>query len=101
MKITSPIPPPAAPQAPAPRRQGKGDPAALRHACQEFEALFINALLKGMRAGVPEGGLLEPGPGEEIYRDFLDVEVAKSAARQGGVGIAEVLYRQLGGDKKD
>lgn len=73
----------------------KEDPEALRRSCQKFEAIFIQQLFKGMRATVPEGGLQENDNSIQIYHDLMDQQVAEEMARHQGLGIAEVLFRQL------
>ncbi|WP_291316430.1 rod-binding protein [Desulfuromonas sp.] len=78
----------------SPEKSGQ-DPKALRNTCQEFEAIFVQQLFKGMRSTVPEGGLMENGMKGEVFRDMMDMEIARSAASGKGLGIAEALYRQL------
>ena len=63
------------PGAPPPGRAEGGESAALREAAEQFEALFIESMLKAMRETVPEGGLLE-GENEDVYRDILDIVAA-------------------------
>ncbi|ORJ63497.1 rod-binding protein [Geothermobacter hydrogeniphilus] len=68
----------------------------LRAACREFEALFMQQMLKGMRATIPQSGLLEKDASHDMYTDLLDAQVARGVAEQhGGMGIANALYRQL------
>jgi flagellar protein FlgJ len=67
----------------------------LRKACAEFESVFINQLLKTMRKGIPEGGLLDGGYREEMYTSLLDEQVARKIAHGQGIGLGEQLYRQL------
>jgi len=67
---------------------------ALKEACEEFAAVFWEQVLKSMRRTVPEGGLLESGSGEKIFRELLDAEYARQIARSEG-SLAELLYRQL------
>lgn len=69
------------------------DDAKLRQACQGMETVFLSLLLKEMRATVPTDPLNSHG--EEIFRSFLDDELAKTSARAGGIGLADMLYRQL------
>lgn len=69
------------------------DDARLRQACQGMEAVFLNLLLKEMRATVPADPL--DSHGEQIFRSFLDDELAKTSAQAGGIGLADMLYRQL------
>jgi len=69
----------------------------LRRAAQDFEALFISYLLKVMRESIPKSGLLDEGLQGEIFKAMFDQEIAKRIARTKGLGIAEVIYRQLSG----
>lgn len=70
-------------------------PDPLRAATQEFESLFVAKLLEAMRRTVVQGGALPAGGGEEIFRQGLDQEVAQRVAAAGGLGIGEMLYRQM------
>ena len=67
----------------------------LREACSEFEALFINLLLKELRATVGKSGLMDGGQAEEVYTGMMDTEMARDLAAKGGIGLAAILYRQL------
>lgn len=67
---------------------------------QEFESLFLQQMLGAMRKTIPEGGLTETSHGREIFTEMLDAEMAKSASRQGGVGLADLIYRQLSGEAR-
>ncbi len=75
-------------------RDAKED-AKLKAACTEMEAVFLNLLLKEMRKSVPKGGLIGNSSQENIMRSLLDSELTKNMAQSGGVGLAEMLYRQL------
>jgi Rod binding domain-containing protein len=67
----------------------------LREACSEFEALFINMLFKELRATVGKSGLMDGGQAEEVYTGMMDTEMARDLAAKGGIGLADILYRQL------
>jgi flagellar protein FlgJ len=71
------------------------NPEALRKACQDFEAVMLKTMLKSMRATVPDDGMLEKDSSREIFDDLLDQEVATQIARTEGMGIGEMLFRQL------
>jgi Rod binding domain-containing protein len=73
----------------------------LREACSEFEALFINLLLKEMRATVGKSGLMDGGQAEEVYTGMMDTEMARDLAAKGGFGLADILYRQLAPARAD
>lgn len=76
-------------------RGGTEDGGGLKKACAEFEALFINQLLKELRATVDKSGLMDGGQAEEVYTGMMDAEVARDLASKGGIGLAAILYRQL------
>jgi len=78
----------------------KADPEALRRTCQQFEAIFIRQLFKGMRATVPEAGLMAKDDGVEIFQDLMDDQVSKQMSGRQRLGIAEALFRQLENRRK-
>ena len=85
-----------------PELKGKKSPEDLKKVCQQFEAVLVHSMFKEMRNTVPDGGLIPRGQGEDMYREMLDWEIAQSMAKRDGLGIAEVLYRQIQGkDGKD
>ncbi|NUN50957.1 MAG: rod-binding protein [Candidatus Brocadiae bacterium] len=67
--------------------------AALRTSAVEFEGLFLEMLMKSMRASVPEQGLINGGRGEAVFRRMQDAEMAQRMA--GRFGIAEMIERAL------
>jgi flagellar protein FlgJ len=78
------------------------DSKPLHEACQEFESVFIAHLLKTMRKTVPKADVMpHESLSEDIYRSMMDEALANAVARGSGVGLAEILYRQLSRSKKD
>ena len=76
------------------RREASDDPrATLRQAAGQFEALFMQQLLKSMRDAMPKSGMFD-GPGHETYVGMLDQQLAQSMANRPG-GLAEIIARQL------
>jgi Rod binding domain-containing protein len=71
------------------------DISKIRGSAEEFEAIFLEIMLKSMRSTVPKDGLVSGGNGEDIYRSMLDYEYAKGMASQRGSGIADTIERQL------
>ena len=68
----------------------------LREACEGFEAMFLSMMYKQMRATVPEGGLFgKKSNALEIFEDMRDTEMMNAAAKSGGIGIADMMYKQL------
>jgi murein DD-endopeptidase MepM/ murein hydrolase activator NlpD len=76
----------------APTDKQKGE---LQKAAQEFEAIFLAQMLKVMRETIEESGLTEGGFGKSIYTEMFDQEVALKMARQGVLGISDLLYKNL------
>lgn len=68
------------PGTPAPAPDRAQAEAALRKSAQALEGLFMNQLFAAMRASVPTDGILEKGPGEELFGSMLDQHVADAAA---------------------
>lgn len=69
--------------------------AELRKACEELESVFLEQLLKEMRRTVPKDDLFSGGRGEDVFQSMFDQEIAKKMAGRGGIGLAEILVRQL------
>lgn len=72
----------------------KNDPQALKAAAQQFEAVFLQMVLKSMRAAAPQDGLFDNDQ-SRLYRELLDQQLAQTLAARGGTGLAAVIERQL------
>jgi len=75
------------------------DETKLKEACQEFESYFINYIFKQMQNSVYSinngEGLIRRSQGEEIFTEMLNEEYSKRATKQGGIGLADMMYKQL------
>jgi flagellar protein FlgJ len=69
----------------------------LREAATQFEALFTQMLLRSMREASFGNDLFESDQ-SPLYRDLYDQQVALLLARK-GLGLADLLVKQLGGDR--
>lgn len=67
----------------------------LKKVCQEFEAIFLNQLMKSMRDTVPDSGLFEKGVAFNIVQSMHDEALTDELSRSGGIGLAKQLYDQL------
>jgi flagellar protein FlgJ len=76
-------------------RDGRS-PEALRAAAKQFEALFLQMVLKSMRDAVPANSLFDSDQ-TQLFRSLQDQQLAMNLAQGRGVGLADVIYRQLGG----
>jgi Rod binding domain-containing protein len=69
--------------------------AKARAAAQEFESVFLNAMLQPMVSAANDGGPFGGGPAGGVWRSMLTDEYAKTFAAAGGIGIADHVYRSL------
>ena len=83
------------PLTPAEVAKKAADDKKLRTVCRDMETMFLNMLLTSMRTTVPEGGLLEKSNGEKIMQSMYDQQLSSTMSKAGGIGIADMLYRQL------
>jgi len=73
----------------------KGDKVALKSACQDFESIFVQMIFKQMRQAEPQDGLIEKSQGQDIFEGMLDEEMSKKISHGAGIGLADVLYKQM------
>ena len=72
----------------------RNDPEALRAAAKQFESLFTQMMLKSARAASLGDDLLGSDQ-TEFYQDMFDQQVAQQLSAGKGLGIADLLIRQL------
>ncbi|MGG7607049.1 flagellar assembly peptidoglycan hydrolase FlgJ [Massilia sp. BKSP1R2A-1] len=70
-----------------------GSPAALKEAATQFEAMFINMMMKSMRDATPADGLMDNNQ-TKMFTGMLDQQMSQNLAKR-GMGLADVLTRQL------
>ncbi|MCP5158873.1 MAG: flagellar assembly peptidoglycan hydrolase FlgJ [Gammaproteobacteria bacterium] len=81
------------------RKAQQNSPEALHKAAQQFEAVFIQMMLKSMRDASPgDGGLLDSDQ-TRFYREMFDQQLALSMAQQSKLGLGDAIVRQLGGEQ--
>lgn len=68
--------------------------AALDETAQQFEAMFIQMMLKEMRKSIPKEGLFD-SHAVQTYQDMADKQTAMDMAKRGEFGIAQVIKEQL------
>lgn len=77
------------------RMQAKQDPdAALKAVAQQFEGIFINMMLKSMREATPKDGMFDSEQGN-LYTQLFDQQLAQKLSTGKGLGVADMLVRQL------
>ncbi len=74
--------------------------AALKTAAKQFEAIFMQMLLKSMRSAqeVLESDSPFNSQSTKFYRDMHDQQLSLELSDQGSLGLSELIVRQLGGD---
>ena len=73
-----------------------GQDKELKEACVEFESYFLNMMFKSMRkTTVYNGGIFGKSNAEKIFQDMLDEEMTNKMAKEGGIGLADMMYKQL------
>ena len=70
------------------------DDAKLKEACEGFESMFLNMMLKEMRKTVPKGET-SSSYAMNMYQEMLDEEISETASKGKGIGIADAMYNQL------
>ena len=81
-------------------RADQNDPSVLREVAGQFEALFIQSLLKNMRAGELSEPLLGESDQHKMYQEMMDQQLALNMSSSGGIGLADMLVQQLGGEAR-
>lgn len=76
------------------RAQAASSPQqGLKTVARQFDAVFLNMMLKSMREATPQEGLLDSHDGA-TYTAMLDQQLAQQLSNK-GVGVADALIKQL------
>ncbi len=74
--------------------QAKRDPeGVLQKVAQQFEALFVNMLMKSMREATPKDGLFDSQQ-TQFFTQMHDQQLAQEISTK-GLGIADMMVKQL------
>ncbi len=77
--------------------EAKTDPkGALRKVAQQFEAVFIDMMLKSMREANTNDGIFNSDQ-MKTYQEMFDQQISLTMSNQNAMGIADMLVRQLSG----
>ena len=95
--LTSPNIPAAAGATKKPGTSSSKNLLSLRKSCRDFEAIYVQEMYKAMRKTVPDGGIGEKDMANGLYKEMLDMEMAKATAAGKGTGIGEAMYQQMKG----
>ena len=61
---------------------------------RDFESVFVNKLLESMRKAVPKSGLIDSSA-LDMYQSMMDQEMAKNMSERKGMGLGEMVYKDL------
>ena len=78
------------------RGASAGDPDTLRAAAKQFERLFTKMMLESMRSASFGDPLFGSDQGD-MYQDMADDQLAVQLSQGKGLGLADMLIRQLSG----
>ena len=67
----------------------------IKEAAKQFEAVFLQKMLKQMRDAIPQSGLLN-SQRSEMYQSLMDQQWAQTLSQR-GIGLADMLTQQLQG----
>lgn len=70
--------------------------AGLKEVAQHFESLFVQMMMKAMRDAVQEGELFNSDE-MKFHRGMFDQQMSLHLSQSGGIGLAPIIERQLGG----
>ncbi len=80
------------------REAAQGSSQALEKTAEQFEALFLQMMLKSMRQSSSGDGMFESDQ-TRFYQQMFDQQIAIDMAKKRQIGIADMLVKKLGKDK--
>ncbi len=84
------------------REAARGTDQALEKTAEQFEALFLQMMLKSMRqAGATNGEGLFDSQQSRFYQDMFDQQIALEMSKKRQLGISDFIVNQLAGGKVD
>jgi flagellar protein FlgJ len=78
----------------------KDSPTALKEVAKQFEAIFLGNVLKGMREAKLADGIMDNDQ-SKFYNEMYDQQLAVHLSGKPGVGLADLIVKQLSPKKPD
>ncbi|MGZ8223864.1 MAG: flagellar assembly peptidoglycan hydrolase FlgJ [Methylobacter sp.] len=75
-------------------------PEAVKEVAKQFESIFLNNVLKGMREAKLADSLMDNDQ-SKFYREMYDQQLAVHLSGSPGVGLADLIVKQLSRDQPD
>lgn len=63
---------------------------AIKKSAQQFEALFLQMMLKSMRDATPKGGLFD-SQATETFEQMYDQQIVMAMSERGSTGLAQMI----------
>ncbi|MFT7234758.1 MAG: flagellar protein FlgJ [Methylophagaceae bacterium] len=76
-------------------QDNKNNDETLEKVAGQFEAIFMNMMLKSMRQASLADGIFDSSQ-SDTYQDMADQQLSIDISSRGGLGLKEVIMRQLG-----
>ncbi|WP_297448371.1 rod-binding protein [Ferrovum sp.] len=67
---------------------------SLPQVAKQFETVFMNMMMKSMRATVPQDSLGDSQQ-TKMFTEMLDKQLAQNASKSHGLGLADLIVKQL------
>ena len=71
-----------------------GSEKEMEKVARDFESVFVNKLFESMRKAIPKSGLLDSSA-IDMYQSMTDQEMAKTMSERKGMGLGEMVYKDL------
>jgi Rod binding domain-containing protein len=68
------------------------DDAAIKKAAQQFEAMFLQMMMKSMRATIEKGGLFD-SKASETFEQMYDQQIVMAMSERGSTGLAQMVEK--------
>jgi peptidoglycan hydrolase FlgJ len=78
----------------------KNSPEAMKEVAKQFESIFLNNVLKGMREAKLADSITDNDQ-SKFYNDMYDQQLAVHLSGKPGVGLADLIVKQLNHDQPD
>jgi flagellar protein FlgJ len=76
------------------RRAAQDPEGSLKAVARQFEALLLDQMMRSLRTAAPGESLFE-NEATRMFTGVLDQEYSRQLAARGGIGLADMLVKQL------
>lgn len=67
----------------------------VRGVAEDFVSVFMNQVMKSMRATVNQNEAMHGDNGEKFFQEMLDTEQSKTLAQGSGYGLTDLIYESM------